>query len=258
VTTKDKYYPLLQELTYIRPLRMLSPASFKNGPSTDAATANSCNVEASDDDYHDGVTCAGISEPSGTGPFQYVETMATGDAKFTSNSAYWQGAPQIDEIIVKKFQTHDGVMVSLLDGSLDAVIGADVLKAADLAKVRTDHTSQFDVFLGPPIQNRIIIINANKGPTDMLQIRKAIIHAVNKAAIIDKELYGLADPAYSLFPKDSPYCNVDLTPRWDYDFEQARFLRCPTSPAGTADASAACKESGFVSMIVATVLFSLL
>ena len=28
LTTKDTYYPLIQELSYIRPLRMLSPAMF--------------------------------------------------------------------------------------------------------------------------------------------------------------------------------------------------------------------------------------
>ena len=28
IETKDKYYPILQELSFIRPLRMLSPAAF--------------------------------------------------------------------------------------------------------------------------------------------------------------------------------------------------------------------------------------
>jgi hypothetical protein len=47
---------------------------------------------------------------------------------------------------------------------------------------------------------------------------------VDKAAIIKKELAGLADPVDSLFPKNAPYCGVDLTPKWDYDFEMAQFL----------------------------------
>ena len=29
---------------------------------------------------------------------------------------------------------------------------------------------------------------------------------------------------------DAPYCDVDLTPRWDYDFEKAEFLNCPVKP----------------------------
>ena len=42
VTTNDQYYPLLQELTYIRPLRMLSPAMFIGGAASDPLTQNSC------------------------------------------------------------------------------------------------------------------------------------------------------------------------------------------------------------------------
>eukprot|EP00975_Prorocentrum_lima_P003083 677619-Prorocentrum_lima.AAC.1 len=54
-----------------------------------------------------------------------------------------------------------------------------------------------------------------------------MIHAVNKAAIIDSELAGLADPVDQLFPRNAPYCNIDLTPRWDYDSEKANLLNCP-------------------------------
>ena len=38
------YYPLLQELSYIRPLRMMSPAVFANGISSDPLTHNSCRA----------------------------------------------------------------------------------------------------------------------------------------------------------------------------------------------------------------------
>ena len=26
---------------------------------------------------------------------------------------------------------------------------------------------------------------------------------------------------------NAPYCDVDLTPQWDYDIEKAKLLRCP-------------------------------
>lgn len=120
------------------------------------------------------------------------------------------------------------VMAALLNGSLDAVMGSGVLEAGDLKTLQTKYVSDFHVFLGPPIMNRIIIMNANKAPTDDLTLRKVIMHAVNKAAIIDKELYGLAEPVDTMFPKNAPYCNLDLTPRWDYDFEKAKLLNCPS------------------------------
>ena len=38
LNTDEPYYPLLQELSYIRPLRMLSPLAFANGAATDPFT----------------------------------------------------------------------------------------------------------------------------------------------------------------------------------------------------------------------------
>jgi len=227
VTTKDKYYPLLQELTYIRPLRMLSPAKFASGSTTDPKTQNSCHAGwGSITGNGETITCAGITGASGTGPFRYIETLSNGDAKFERNAAHWRSAPQVETIILKKYADSSQVMAALLAGSLDAVMGAGVLKPVDLKTIQTQHSSNFQVFLGPPIMNRVIIMNANKAPTDDLTLRKVIMHAVNKAAIIDKELYGLAEPVDALFPKNAPYCHLDLTPRWDYDFEKATLLRC--------------------------------
>ena len=91
----------------------------------------------------------------------------------------------------------------------------------------TERQAAFQTYLTEPLQNRIVILNTAKAPTDELTVRKVIIHGVDKAAIIDKELAGLAKPADSLFPKNAPYCGIDLTPRFDYDFEKATLLNCP-------------------------------
>ena len=54
---------------------------------------------------------------------------------------------------MKKYSGHAAVMAALLDGSLDAVMGAGVLEPADFNTIRTAHSSSFQVFLGPAIQN---------------------------------------------------------------------------------------------------------
>merc|ERR1719282_2328190 len=76
--------------------------------------------------------------------------------------------------------------------------------------------------------NTIVVMNAAKKPTNDLQLRKIVLHAIDKAAIVDTELAGSSVVADSLFPKDAPYCNIDLTPRWDYDIEKAQLMNCPT------------------------------
>ena len=63
-------------------------------------------------------------------------------------------------------------------------------------------------------------------------VRKTVVHAVNKNPIIESELSGFESPTGQLFSKNAPYCDVDLTPRFDYDLEKAEFLNCPESSAG--------------------------
>jgi len=254
LTTKDKYYPLLQELCYIRPLRMLSPANFKNGAATDPKTHNSCHVGWNDKDTGniqgngETIVCAGITGVAGTGPWKYDSTAANGDATFQRNINHWGTVPQVETIVLKKFATATAVFDALKAKTLDVVWGGGVLKPADLKSIQTSYTKDFSVFLGPPIMNRVIIMNTNKAPTDDLRIRKVIMHAIDKAAIIEKELLGFAKPVDQLFPTNAPYCDLDLTPRWAYDFEKAQLLRCPTQ--GVAGAAA---TTGFVAGVAVTI-----
>jgi nickel transport system substrate-binding protein len=55
-------------------------------------------------------------------------------------------------------------------------------------------------------------------------VRKAIIHAVNKADIIQRELQGLELSAHSVFSTNTPYADIELFPILDYDAEKAALL----------------------------------
>ena len=50
---------------------------------------------------------------------------------------------------------------------------------------------------------------------------------IARVAFIDKELHGLQQPVDTIFPRDAPFCDVELTPKWDYDIEKAELLNCP-------------------------------
>lgn len=64
---KNAYYPALQELTLIRPVRFLSPAAF---PSS-------------------GTTSEGIKQPIGTGPWVLADYSKENFAVFKRNENYW-------------------------------------------------------------------------------------------------------------------------------------------------------------------------
>jgi len=247
LTTTRKYSNVLRELTFIRPTRMLSPGGFHSSASDNWQTHNSCKGTG-DVTTPDGVTpavtitCAGLKSPIGTGPFKYVsrtrDTSCSSDdpnngngeycdseVVFAANTEYWGGAPDIETLKFKRYATAAEVATALNDGSLDAVIGGGVLAPADLRSFMAN--SQFTTLFTPVLTSEMIILNSGKAPTDDIEVRRTVIHAINKAEIIKKEL----DPdvmktSDRMFPVTTPYCDVELTPRWDYDFEKAKLLNC--------------------------------
>jgi len=228
VKLSEVYYPFLQELSLIRPLRILSPESFKVGPTSDPVTHNSCPTKWSPGS----VNCVGVRSFHGTGPWKFSDTTLRGDGsisemKFVQNAEHWAPRGNVEQLIVKNYNSSDLVEAALLDGSLDMVVGGGVLTPAQVKEFVTDHIFDWQVIMGPPLMNTIIVMNAASAPTDDLHLRKLIMHAIDKASIVAKELAGSASVADSLFPKDAPYCEVDLTPRYDYDFEKAQYMNCP-------------------------------
>ena len=110
-------------------------------------------------------------------------------------------------------------------GELDAVLGAGVLEPAKVKELQYD--PKFDVQHGAETQTVALIMNIADE-----DVRKTVVHAVNKNPIIEAELSGFESPTGQLFSKNAPYCDVDLTPRFDYDLEKAEFLNCPESSTG--------------------------
>merc|ERR1740138_561944 len=60
-----------------------------------------------------------------------------------------------------------------------------------------------------------------------INVRKTVVHAVNKGPIIDSELGGQETAVGQLFATSAPYCDIDLTPKFNYDLDKAQLLNCP-------------------------------
>eukprot|EP00635_Sarcinochrysidales_sp_CCMP3193_P011410 CAMPEP_0118897868 /NCGR_PEP_ID=MMETSP1166-20130328/5092_1 /TAXON_ID=1104430 /ORGANISM="Chrysoreinhardia sp, Strain CCMP3193" /LENGTH=648 /DNA_ID=CAMNT_0006836947 /DNA_START=52 /DNA_END=1998 /DNA_ORIENTATION=+ len=257
--TRDYYYPLLQELTYIRPMRILSPLGFADGLATSPLSANSCpaawgtvassSSSSSGDDSSslEVVNCTGARSTAGTGPFRFVSrdtdpiTGYDESVVFARNDDYWGAAPDVEAVVVKRYESHAAVKAALLDGDLDMVLGAGVLDPKDVEELRVARADDFEVLYGEPVQNTVVILNAAKAPTDDIDVRKVIVHAVNKNPVIENELGKIEQPVSQLFPITAPYCDVHLLPQFDYDFEKATLLNCP-APAEAATTSSSAKK----------------
>jgi ABC-type transport system substrate-binding protein len=239
VNTNTKHAPYMQELALIRPVRMISPNAFVvTDPSTngtDALDANSCHLDWGTIDkteFNEEVNCAGIQSIAGTGPFKFdSKEIADGaDTRviFTAHEDYWGGVSAVKRLEVVRYVSDIAVRDALLNGELDVVWGAGVLSDEIIFEIQNDSDlrRKIDVFHSDDVQNVIIILNTGKPPLDDINVRKTIIHSINKAAIVQNELKGLQQVVDNVFPLQAPYCDIQLSPRWDYDLEKAVLLSC--------------------------------
>ena len=76
MTAIDSYYPLLQELSYIRPLRFLSPNAFVGGVNNDPLLKNSCPLGWGNATLNGVVVqCKGTTDIAGTGRWKLATTV---------------------------------------------------------------------------------------------------------------------------------------------------------------------------------------
>lgn len=246
------YYPFLQELSLIRPLRILAPSCYNDGLGTDPVNHNSCPTKwdypVKMDNSKSDVRCKSIKCSHGTGPWKFDSKVdnAAGDgtvdmAKFVKNANWWGGhkANGITEIVLNRHDSPDAVEAALLAGTVDMVVGGGVMTPAQVQELNAQHADRFDVTMGPPLLNTIVVMNAAKAPTSDVELRRVVMHAIDKSAIVEAEMAGAAKVADAMFPRDAPYCDVDLVPRWDYDLEKAKLLNCPAPVNIMSDAVAA-------------------
>lgn len=176
------------------------------------------------------VTCAGL-QPIGTGPFKLAkkETNADGidEAVFARHGDYWGGVPDIEFLHLKYYETTDDVEAALLSGDLDMALGIGPLTPKQVQDLKFYNSNVVDVRHSDVMQHALMVFNTNATNTNDITTRRAIIHAVDKARFIKEEFAGLEQPVTQLLPFNAPYCNVDLSPKFAFDFEKAELLNCP-------------------------------
>jgi Bacterial extracellular solute-binding proteins, family 5 Middle len=133
----------------------------------------------------------------------------------------------VEKLVILRYDASKDIKSALLNGTLDVVWGAGVLSAQDLLDLEEEQ--QLSIFHSDDVQNSILLLKSGKKPLDDITFRKTIIHVIDKKSIIDKVLGQMECPVNNIFPLHAPYCDVDLTPKWDYDIEKARLLNCGNS-----------------------------
>jgi len=158
--------------------------------------------------------------PVGTGPFKFVEWKTNTHVIIERNPDYWGDKALVDRVIFKVLPEEGARMIALQTGDADMVLFPS---PAQLPSLRKD--SRFTVHETTGIRVVFVGLHAGQPPLDDVRVRHALLHAVDRKAILDNIMEGSAGPARGvLAPGVFGYKDMQLDRLYPFDRARAKAL----------------------------------
>lgn len=158
--------------------------------------------------------------PVGTGPFKFVEWKTNTHVILERNADYWGDKPPLDRVIFKVVPEEGARMIALQTGDADMVLFPS---PAQLPALRRD--AKFTVHETTGIRVVFVGLHAGQPPLDDVRVRSALLHAVDRKAILDNIMEGSAGPARGvLAPGVFGYKDMQLDRLYPFDRARAKAL----------------------------------
>ena len=171
----------------------------------------------------------------GTGPYRFVEWVPGDRVVLEANPDYWDGAPRWERVTFKPLTSGPARVAALLAGDVDVI---EEVPTTDVERLRGEDR----IALSSGISNRVIYLHLDSdrdespfvrtkdggrplvpNPLRDRRVREALSKAINREAIVDRVMAGLAIPAGQLLPEGFFGTVPDLGPD-PFDPEGAREL----------------------------------
>lgn len=160
------------------------------------------------------------TNPVGTGPFRFVDRVEGDRITLARYPEYWDASVTDVETLTFRVITDPAAQVAgLLSGDVDLFPNL----AAPEALQRLEEDERFEVVIGTTEGETLLALNLRRPPFDDIRVRQAIVHALDRRAIIDGAMFGYGVPIGSHFAPHHP-AYIDLNDLYPYDPERARAL----------------------------------
>ena len=170
----------------------------------------------------------------GTGPYKFVEWVRGDRIVFEANADHWGGKPDWDRVVYKPMSSNPSRVAALLNGDVDLI---DLVPPQDAKRLEKDpgfvlhqEPSARVQMLWPDTGRDISpFVTDDSGkplfpnPLRDQRVRKAMSLAIDRKAIVNRVLFGLAQVNSQLMLKGAYGYNPDMKPE-RYDPEAARKL----------------------------------
>jgi len=166
----------------------------------------------------------------GTGPYRYAGFTPGTQLVMTRNPDYWGGAQPYQRVTITFIRNAAARTAALLSGSVDFI---DQPPTGDLPRLRGD--ARFNVTQGVTARTMYLHIDQfrdnspyvtgadSRAPLRDARVRRAISMAINREAIVERVMEGVAEPAAQIMPSFSFGASRSIQPT-PFDPEGARRL----------------------------------
>ncbi|MGR9363703.1 ABC transporter substrate-binding protein (plasmid) [Rhizobium leguminosarum] len=155
------------------------------------------------------------AKPNGTGPFTFSST--DGDkTTLKANPAYYDGKPQIEEVVYAYVPDANTRVLGLLNGEYHII---ERLEPEQYESLEKNDGVKVDRALS--LENKYLHFRCNKKPFDDVRLRQAACHAIDRDQVM--EVIGIAGQASSSYisPLKFGYADIADYPKFDPEKCQA-------------------------------------
>ncbi|WP_213164593.1 ABC transporter substrate-binding protein [Kaustia mangrovi] len=156
--------------------------------------------------------------PSGTGPFRFVEWDSNTKVVVERNEDYWDGAPSLQAVVFRPITDANTRVAEMLSGGIDLMVEVPPDSLAQFGDAAYKIYEQ----AGPHLW--FLILNAKEGPFADKRARQAVNYAIDKKALVDNILQGTAVVAAGPTPPAFAWAYNESLQPYPHDPEKARAL----------------------------------
>jgi peptide/nickel transport system substrate-binding protein len=151
--------------------------------------------------------------PLGSGPFVFMDWTPEGKIHLARNDDYWGGAPYLDALSYRPFETSDELRRALKSGQIDVALMPPGYRADT-----TDTSPTFSTYRYPAPEFLFVAFNNDHPVLGDSRVRQALGMAVDREHLLDQALSGAGEPIAGSLPAAHWAADPDLgLPPYDPD-----------------------------------------
>jgi peptide/nickel transport system substrate-binding protein len=162
-------------------------------------------------------------KPVGTGPFVFKEWKKGAYIKLAKNPNYWKkGKPYLDELVFYVIPDSASRAWPSRRATCRCCAAATWTMSTRQAPAHTlpsvEYTTKGWEMFAPMAS---LLLNQRKPPFNNVQVRQAVMHALNRKLIVDNIFFGMGKPAVSPFSSSTLFFDKNM-PTFDFSIKKAR------------------------------------